>query len=76
MVVGCRLPCKPHRVDWLAMTQQDITHFTTVDHTADPGFFLHFLDQANRLLAGSGWKPAILRTRKLPAGSHYRFAIE
>lgn len=59
-----------HRVDWLAMAQQDITHFTTVDHTADPGFFLHFLDEANKLLAGSGWKPAILDGLRLDAGKN------
>jgi ubiquinone/menaquinone biosynthesis C-methylase UbiE len=50
------------------MASQDVTHFTAVDHTADPGFFLHFLDQANELVAGSAWKPAILDGLRLEAG--------
>jgi len=50
------------------MASQDVTHFTSVDHTGDPGFFLHFLDQANELLAGGGWKPAILDGLRLEAG--------
>ena len=50
------------------MPGQDVTHFTAVDHTADPGFFLHFLDEANRLLAGGGWKPAMLAGIQPEAG--------
>ena len=50
------------------MAGQDITHFTTVDHTADPGFFLHFLDEVNRLLAGGGWKSEMLESLRLEPG--------
>jgi SAM-dependent methyltransferase len=42
------------------MASQDVTHFTTVDHTADPGFFLHFLDEVNKLAATVVWKSAVL----------------
>jgi ubiquinone/menaquinone biosynthesis C-methylase UbiE len=52
----------------MVMAGGDVTHFTSVDHTADPGFFLRFLDQANRLLAGGGWKTAILDGLRLEAG--------
>jgi ubiquinone/menaquinone biosynthesis C-methylase UbiE len=52
----------------MVMAGGDVTHFTSVDHTADPGFFLRFLDQANRLLAGGGWKTAILDGLSLEAG--------
>jgi hypothetical protein len=33
------------------MSGQDITHFTSVDHTSDPAFFRNFLDQANKIPA-------------------------
>jgi ubiquinone/menaquinone biosynthesis C-methylase UbiE len=36
-----------------------VTHFTSVDQTADPGFFLRFLDEANKLPGAIAWKPAI-----------------
>lgn len=42
------------------MPEQDVTHFTTVDRTSDPGFFLNFLDQANKIPGVSEWKAAIL----------------
>ena len=47
------------------MAGQDVTHFTTVDHTADPGFFLHFLDEANKLPGAIAWKSVILRGLQL-----------
>jgi ubiquinone/menaquinone biosynthesis C-methylase UbiE len=50
------------------MPNLDVTHFTTVDHTSDPGFFLHFLDQANKLPAVVKWKPAILDALRLQPG--------
>jgi ubiquinone/menaquinone biosynthesis C-methylase UbiE len=31
------------------MTHEDVADFTTVDQTADPGFFVRFLDEANKL---------------------------
>src|SRR5690348_10628334 len=50
------------------MPGQDVTHFTSVDHTADPSFFLHFLDEANKLAAGVGWKAAMMSGLWLEAG--------
>jgi ubiquinone/menaquinone biosynthesis C-methylase UbiE len=47
---------------------QDVTNFTTVDHTADPDFFLHFLDEANKLPAGTAWKSAIVDGLRLQPG--------
>jgi hypothetical protein len=48
------------------MTSEDATHFTSVDQTADPGFFIHFLDEANKLPDASAWKPIILPRRPSP----------
>lgn len=42
-----------------SVTGGDVTQFTSVDHTGDPAFFLHFLDAANNLL-GLPWKAPIL----------------
>ena len=42
------------------MPNQDITNFTTVDHTADPDFFLRFLDEVNKLPGVIAWKSTIL----------------
>ena len=50
------------------MPSQDITHFTSVDHTADPGFFLHFLDEANKQPGAIAWKSVILDGLRLQAG--------
>jgi ubiquinone/menaquinone biosynthesis C-methylase UbiE len=50
------------------MPGQDITHFTTVDHSSDPTFFLHFLDQANKLPGVIAWKPAIIDGLRLQRG--------
>jgi ubiquinone/menaquinone biosynthesis C-methylase UbiE len=50
------------------MPGQDVTHFTTVDHTADPGFFLHFLDEGNKLPGAIAWKSVILRGLHLQPG--------
>jgi ubiquinone/menaquinone biosynthesis C-methylase UbiE len=47
---------------------QDITHFTSVDHTADPSFYLHFLDAVNATPAVAAWKPAILDALRLEPG--------
>ncbi|HEY6252766.1 MAG TPA: methyltransferase domain-containing protein [Candidatus Angelobacter sp.] len=52
----------------VSMAGQDVTHFTSVDHTADPSFFLRFLDEANKLIAGRAWKPAILEGLRLEPG--------
>src|SRR5215470_13494395 len=53
---------------FLFMPGQDVTHFTTVDHTSDPAFFLHFLDEANRLPGAIAWKPAVLSGLHLEPG--------
>lgn len=50
------------------MPGQDVTHFTTVDHTSDPEFFLHFLDEANKLPGAIAWKPAVLSGLHLEPG--------
>jgi ubiquinone/menaquinone biosynthesis C-methylase UbiE len=50
------------------MLEQDVTHFTTVDHTGDPGFFLRFLEEANKLPGAIEWKPAILHGLHLQPG--------
>jgi ubiquinone/menaquinone biosynthesis C-methylase UbiE len=50
------------------MPRQDVTHFTTVDHTTDPGFFLHFLDEANKQAGAIAWKSLILDGLRLQAG--------
>ena len=42
------------------MPEQDVTHFTTVDHTSDPAFFLNFLAQANKIPEEIEWKTAIV----------------
>jgi ubiquinone/menaquinone biosynthesis C-methylase UbiE len=47
------------------MPGQDVTHFTTVDHSADPDFFLHFLDEANKQPGAIAWKPSILQGLRL-----------
>ena len=46
----------------------DVTHFTSVDHTADPGFYLRFLDAVNALSAVAAWKPVILDALRLEPG--------
>ena len=50
------------------MPEQDVTHFTTVDRTSDPSFFLNFLDQANKIPAVIEWKRAILDGLRLGGG--------
>ena len=50
------------------MSTQDVTHFTAVDRTADPGFFIHFLEEANKLPAAIAWKSSILEGLGLKPG--------
>jgi len=50
------------------MPNLDVTHFTTVDHTSDPDFFLRFLDEANAIPGVAEWKPAILDALRLETG--------
>ena len=50
------------------MANLDVTHFTTVDHTSDPGFFLHFLDEANAIPGIVEWKSVILAALRIEAG--------
>jgi hypothetical protein len=44
----------------------DVTLFTAVDRTNDPGFFTHFLDHANE--AAQTGKPLILEAMRLRPG--------
>lgn len=44
----------------------DVTRFTAVDRTKDPGFFTHFIDEANQL-ARTG-TPLILDALRLGPG--------
>ncbi len=50
------------------MHSQAITHFASVDHTADPDFFLRFIDEANRQPVALGWKPVLLEGLRLGPG--------
>jgi SAM-dependent methyltransferase len=50
------------------MPNLDVTHFTTVDHTSDPGFFLRFLDAANAMPGVVEWKPVLLDALRLGPG--------
>jgi ubiquinone/menaquinone biosynthesis C-methylase UbiE len=50
------------------MPEQDVTHFTTVDRTSDPAFFLNFLDQANKIPGVVEWKTVILDALRLGGG--------
>jgi ubiquinone/menaquinone biosynthesis C-methylase UbiE len=51
------------------MPNQEVTNFTTVDHTADPDFFLRFLDEANKLIGVNAWKSAIVDGLRLQPGA-------
>ncbi len=51
------------------MPSQDLTHFTTVDHSADPDFLLHFLDEANKQPGVIAWKSAIVDGLRLQPGA-------
>jgi cyclopropane fatty-acyl-phospholipid synthase-like methyltransferase len=51
------------------MASEDATQFTSVDQTADPAFFLKFLDEANKLPGVSAWKAAILDGLRLQPGA-------
>jgi cyclopropane fatty-acyl-phospholipid synthase-like methyltransferase len=51
------------------MASEDTTHFTNVDQTAEPGFFIHFLDEANKLPDAIAWKPTILDGLHLQPGA-------
>ena len=51
------------------MATEEATHFTSVDQTADPAFFLKFLDEANKLPGVTAWKTAILDGLHLQPGA-------
>jgi ubiquinone/menaquinone biosynthesis C-methylase UbiE len=51
------------------MPTESVTSFTTVDHTADPNFFLHFLDEVNKLPGIIGWKSVIIDGLRLRPGT-------
>lgn len=50
------------------MTNQNVTDFTTVDQTGDPGFFGRFLDAANRNRSIIASKPIIIDGLRLRDG--------
>jgi ubiquinone/menaquinone biosynthesis C-methylase UbiE len=50
------------------MASENVTSFTTVDRTADPNFFLHFLDEVNKLPGIEVWKAIILDGLRLQPG--------
>jgi ubiquinone/menaquinone biosynthesis C-methylase UbiE len=50
------------------MPGENTTNFTTVDRTADPNFFLHFLDEVNKLPGVVAWKSVILDGLRLQPG--------
>jgi ubiquinone/menaquinone biosynthesis C-methylase UbiE len=52
------------------MSSPDVTHFTTVDHTSDPGFYLRFLDAANQLPGVIAWKSLLIDGLRLESGAH------
>jgi len=52
------------------MPNLDVTHFTMVDHTSDPDFFLRFLDAANKLPGVLAWKSALIDGLSLSPGAH------
>ena len=52
------------------MSNLDVTHFTTVDHTSDPAFFLRFLDTASKLPGVIAWKSALIDGLRLSPGAH------
>ncbi len=50
------------------MPTENVTDFTTVDRTADPNFFLHFLDEVNKLPGIAHWKKVIIDGLRLEPG--------
>jgi ubiquinone/menaquinone biosynthesis C-methylase UbiE len=50
------------------MAHQDVTHFTSVDQTGDPAFFLRFLEAANRNHTIITAKPIIIDGLRLRGG--------
>jgi ubiquinone/menaquinone biosynthesis C-methylase UbiE len=50
------------------MPSENVTSFTTVDRTADPNFFLHFLDEVNKLTGITDWKKVIIDGLRLQPG--------
>src|SRR5215831_765207 len=50
------------------MPEQDVTHFTAVDRTSDPAFFLNFLDQGNKIPGVVEWRTVILDALRLRGG--------
>jgi ubiquinone/menaquinone biosynthesis C-methylase UbiE len=49
-------------------TAEEVTNFSAVDRTGEPGFFLRFLDEANKLPDVIAFKPIILSGLKLTGG--------
>jgi len=50
------------------MASQDVTHFPSVDYTADSGLFLYFLDEANKQPGVAAWKSLMLDGLRLQPG--------
>jgi ubiquinone/menaquinone biosynthesis C-methylase UbiE len=51
------------------MPSESVTSFTAVDHTADPNFFLRFLDEVNKLPGVTAWKSVITASLRLQPGT-------
>jgi len=51
-------------------TPEDITFFSSVDRTSEPGFFLRFLDEGNKLPDIVSSKPIILAGLRLTGGEN------
>jgi ubiquinone/menaquinone biosynthesis C-methylase UbiE len=51
-------------------TPEDVTFFSSVDRTSEPGFFLRFLDEANKLPDVVASKPIILSGLSLIGGEN------
>lgn len=50
------------------MASENVTDFTMVDRTGDPNFFLHFLDEVNKLPGIADWKRVIIDGLRLQPG--------
>jgi ubiquinone/menaquinone biosynthesis C-methylase UbiE len=57
-----------HRKGTNIVPAEDVTFFSSVDRTGEPGFFLRFLDEANKLPDVIAFKPIIISGLKLTGG--------
>ena len=52
-----------------------ISNFSTVDHTADPDFYRHFLEEANKLPGVVALKTVVLEGLRLTRGAGIGFGM-